>query len=157
MVMAAQFESLIQPLLVMGAVPYAGVGVLLLLGSGAATLNLYSFLGIVVLIGVVVNNAIVLVDTLGRLRRESGLSVREAVITGATMRLRPILMTSLTTMLGLLPVALSQAEGSELQGPLARVVVAGMASSTAVSLLLVPVLYDVVEGALARRRQRRAQ
>ncbi len=151
MVMAAQFESLLQPLLVMGAVPYAGVGVLVLFGLGGATLNLYSFLGIVVLIGIGVNNAIVLVDTIGRMRREEALSVREAVIAGAGRRLRPILMTSLTTMLGLLPVALSQAEGSELQGPLARVVVAGLLTSTAVSLLWVPVLYDLVEGWRERR------
>lgn len=154
MVMAAQFESLLLPLLVMGAVPFAGVGVLVLFGAHLSTLNLYSFMGMIVLVGIAVNNAIVLVDYARQLRLEQGLSARAAIEEASRRRLRPILMTTTTTLLGLLPVALSQAEGAELQGPLARVVVSGLFTSTVVTLVLVPVLYALVEGALERRAQR---
>jgi len=128
------------------------VGVLILFGTRLATLNLYSFMGMIVLVGIVVNNAIVLVDYAGQLRRDEGLRVEEALVVATRRRLRPILMTTMTTLLGLLPVALSQAEGSELQGPLARVVVSGLLTSSLVTLILVPVLYSLVEGALERRR-----
>lgn len=151
MVMAAQFESLVQPLLVMGAVPFAGVGVLLLFGAHLSTLNLYSFMGMIVLVGIAVNNAIVLVDYARQLRTDEGLDVPTALRVACARRLRPILMTTTTTLLGLLPVAISQAEGAELQGPLARVVVSGLLTSTIVTLVLVPVLYLLVEGWRERR------
>jgi HAE1 family hydrophobic/amphiphilic exporter-1 len=146
MVMAAQFESLVQPLIVMGAVPFAGVGVLILFGLDLSTLNIYSFMGMIVLVGIAVNNAIVLVDYMRQLREEEGMTVARAVRLACARRLRPILMTTATTMLGLLPVALSQAAGAELQGPLARVVVSGLLTGTLVTLVLVPVLYVLVEG-----------
>jgi len=155
MVMAAQFESLIAPVLVMCSVPFAGIGALLLFAAHWSTLNVYSFMGIIVLIGIVVNNAIVLVDYVGQLRAE-GTAPRTAVELAARRRLRPILMTTLTTLLGLMPVALSQAEGSELQGPLARVVVSGLTTSTVVTLFLIPVLLSTVESWRARRAQKRA-
>ncbi len=146
MVMAAQFESLRHPLVIMGAVPFAGVGAILALLLTGTTLNVYSYLGLIVLAGIVVNNAIVMVDLVNRLRREEGLGRREALMTGAQRRLRPILMTTLTTVLALLPVAIGTGHGGELQAPLARVVVGGLLVSTAVSLLLVPVLYQALGG-----------
>ncbi|MFZ9889052.1 MAG: efflux RND transporter permease subunit, partial [Myxococcota bacterium] len=151
MVMAAQFESLIQPLLVMGAVPFAATGVLVLFGMKLSTLNLYSFMGLIVLVGIAVNNAIVLVDYTRQLRVDEGRGVREAIALACQRRLRPILMTTITTLLGLMPVALSQADGAELQGPLARVVVAGLFTSTLVTLVIVPVLYLLVEGVKEHR------
>ena len=156
MVMAAQFESLLQPLWVMGSVPFAAVGVLIMLGLGGSTLNLYSFMGMIVLIGIAVNNAIVLVDYTRQLRRDLGLPVREALRLACQRRLRPILMTTATTLLGLLPVALSSAEGAELQGPLARVVVSGLFFSTIVTLVLIPVIYAWVEGFREARGAREA-
>lgn len=152
MVMAAQFESLLQPLWVMGSVPFAAVGVLILFGLGGTTLNLYSFMGMIVLIGISVNNAIVLVDYTHQLRSQEGFAVREALRLACQRRLRPILMTTATTLLGLLPVALSSAEGAELQGPLARVVVSGLFFSTVVSLVLIPVIYGWVEGYREQRK-----
>lgn len=143
MVMAAQFESLVLPLIVMGAVPFAGVGALILFGLHGTTLNLYSFMGLIVLVGIAVNNAIVLVDTANQMVQE-GMHPTEAIREACLRRLRPIFMTTATTLLGLLPVALSQADGAELQGPLARVVVCGLLSSTAVTLLLIPILYTLV-------------
>ena len=143
MVMAAQFESLLLPLLVMGAVPFAGVGALILFGLHGTTLNLYSFMGLIVLVGIAVNNAIVLVDTANQIYK-SGVPARAAMQEACGRRLRPILMTTATTLLGLLPVALSQADGAELQGPLARVVVCGLLSSTMVTLILIPILYTLV-------------
>jgi HAE1 family hydrophobic/amphiphilic exporter-1 len=154
MVMAAQFESIVAPALVMFSVPFGGIGVMLLFGAHLSTLNVYSFMGIIVLIGIVVNNAIVLVDYAGQLRAE-GAAVRTAVELAARRRIRPILMTTITTLLGLLPVALSQKEGAELQGPLARVVVAGITTSTVVTLFLIPVLYASVESWRARRRAKK--
>ena len=108
-------------------------------------------MGIIVLVGIAVNNAIVLVDYAGQLRR-AGKSAKDAMSTAAERRLRPILMTTCTTLLGLLPVAISSADGAELQGPLARVVVAGLVTSTTGVLFLVPVLYILVEGLIARVR-----
>jgi HAE1 family hydrophobic/amphiphilic exporter-1 len=93
-----------------------------------------------------VNNAIILIDYMNQLRREHGLSVAEAVITGGSRRLRPVLMTTVTTVLGLIPMALGIGEGSELQVPMARVVIGGLISSTLITLVLVPVIYAILEG-----------
>lgn len=155
MVMAGQFESFLQPLVVMASVPFAGVGVVMTLVMTSTTLNLYSFMGIIVLIGVVVNNAIVLVDYANLLRSEQGMGVREAVVESARRRLRPILMTTLTTILALMPTALASGSNADTQTPLARVVVGGMTVSTLVTLLVVPVLYATVEELLLWIRRRR--
>jgi len=159
MVMAGQFESLIQPLIILVSVPFAGIGVILTLLWTETTFNLNSFLGVIVLVGVVVNNAIVLVDYINMMRRE-GTELREAVLESARRRLRPILMTTATTVLALLPVAIGSGTGGETQAPLARVVVGGMLSSTLISLLIVPILYywvaragEWVRTTLRRRRQ----
>ncbi len=143
--MAVQFESARDPLIVMLAVPFAFIGVIAVLILTGTTLNLYSALGVIVLIGIVVNNAIVLVDVTNQLRREGGLALRAAIIEGGRRRLRPILMTTATTVCGLMPLALGIGEGSEMQAPLARVVVGGLLTSTLVTLLLVPSAYLITE------------
>jgi HAE1 family hydrophobic/amphiphilic exporter-1 len=140
----------------MASVPFAGVGVIATLVVTNTTLNLYSFMGIIVLIGVVVNNAIVLVDYANMLRNEHGMNVREAVVESARRRLRPILMTTLTTILALMPTAIASGSNAETQTPLARVVVGGMTVSTVVTLLVVPVLYTTVEELLLWIQRRRA-
>jgi HAE1 family hydrophobic/amphiphilic exporter-1 len=149
-VMAIQFESLLHPLIIMTSVPLSLIGVVVALLLTGTTFNMNSFLGTIVLVGIVVNNAIVLVDYVNLLRREEHKSLKVALIEGGRRRLRPILMTSLTTALGLLPIAIGIGEGSEIQAPLARVVIGGLASSTLLTLFFVPCLYLLVE---TRRRQ----
>ncbi len=151
MVMAAQFESFHQPLLIMASMPFAAIGVIALLVATGTTFNIQSFMGCIVLAGIVVNNAIVLIDYINMLRREQGLEIREAVEVSARRRLRPILMTTATTILALLPVAIGFAEGGETQSPLARAVIGGLLTSSLISLILIPVLYDRVEQFIERR------
>jgi HAE1 family hydrophobic/amphiphilic exporter-1 len=107
--------------------------------------------------GIVVNNAIILVDYTNLLRRRDGLGLREALVTACSRRLRPVLMTSLTTILGLLPLALGLGEGAEVQASLARTVIGGLMSSTFITLLFVPVVYQAFEGRAERRRAKRLQ
>ncbi len=140
MVLACQYESLRDPLVVMFSVPLAAIGVLVTLFLTGTTLNLQSYIGCIMLGGIVVNNAILLVDQAGRLVAE-GLAARAAVVEAGRRRLRPILMTTLTTLLGLLPLALGIGEGADAQAPLARAVVGGLTSSTLITLLLIPVIY----------------
>jgi HAE1 family hydrophobic/amphiphilic exporter-1 len=142
MVLACQYESLRDPLVVMVSVPFAAVGVLLILFLTGTTLNLQSYIGCIMLGGIVVNNAILLVDQAGRLGRE-GMGVREAVAEAGRRRLRPILMTSLTTILALMPLALGIGEGADAQAPLARAVVGGLAGSTLITLALIPAVYSL--------------
>ena len=140
MVMAAQFESLIDPFIVMFSVPFAFTGVAFGLFFSNVHLGVLSFLGLVMLVGIVVNNAIVLVDYINILRRK-GLSMYEAITVGGTNRLRPVLMTTITTLFGMLPLALSQGEGSELWRPLGVSMLGGLTLSTFITLVLIPVLY----------------
>lgn len=156
MVMAAQFERFVDPLIVMFSVPLAIVGVLPTMVLTGTTLNLQSFMGIVMLIGIVVNNAIVLVDYINLLRREQGMAVREAVVEAGRLRLRPILMTTSTTVLGLLPLAIGAGAGAELQAALARVVIGGLMASTLITLVLIPVVYFTTANAGERLRAFRA-
>jgi HAE1 family hydrophobic/amphiphilic exporter-1 len=142
MVLACQYESLRDPLVVMFSVPLAAVGVLVTLFMTATTLNVQSYIGCIMLGGIVVNNAILLVDQSGRLVRK-GMHSRDALIEAGRRRLRPILMTTLTTILGLLPLALGIGEGSDAQAPLARAVVGGLATSTLITLVLIPVVYSL--------------
>ncbi|MCB1849829.1 MAG: efflux RND transporter permease subunit [Gammaproteobacteria bacterium] len=142
MVLAAQYESLRDPLIVMLSVPLAAIGVILTLFLTNTTLNLQSAIGCIMLGGIVVNNAILLVDQAGQLRH-SGLSTHDALVEAGRRRLRPILMTTLTTILGLLPLALGIGEGADAQAPLARVVIGGLTASTLITLLLVPVVYTL--------------
>ncbi|MFW6054602.1 MAG: efflux RND transporter permease subunit [Thermodesulfobacteriota bacterium] len=142
MVLACQYESFINPMVVMFSVPLAAVGVLLTLFLTETTLNVQSYIGCIMLGGIVVNNAILLVDQAGRLSRE-GMTVHDAVAEAGRRRLRPILMTTLTTILGLLPLAFGLGEGSEAQAPLARAVVGGLAGSTLITLVLIPAVYSL--------------
>ena len=144
-VMGVQFESLRHPLVVMAALPFGFAGVVLTLVITGTTLNMNSFLGAIVLVGIAVNNAIVLVDYTNMLRREQGLPLEQAVLEAGRRRLRPILMTTLTTALAMLPLAIDFGEGSEIQAPLARVVVGGLIVSSAVTIFLVPALYHLME------------
>lgn len=145
MVMACLYESLRDPFVVMFSVPLAIIGVVLLLFLTRTTFNIQSYIGCIMLGGIVVNNAILLVDHTNQLKRE-GLSLRQAIEEAGRHRLRPILMTSLTTILGLLPLAMGIGEGSEAQAPLARAVIGGLMSSTLITLLFVPVVYSLFEG-----------
>jgi len=152
MVMAGQFERFLDPLIVMFSVPVALVGVVPTLLLTGTTLNVQSIMGMVMLIGIVVNNAIVLVDYLNLKRRDEGLPVREAAIEAARLRLRPILMTTLTTVLGLLPLALGLGVGANLQAALARVVIGGLVASTLITLVLIPTVYVGANQGLERVR-----
>ena len=141
MVMAAQFERFIDPLIVMFSVPLAIVGVVPILMLTGTTLNMQSLMGIVMLAGIVVNNAIVLVDYINLLIREEGMKTYDAVVTAGRLRLRPILMTTLTTVLGLLPMSMGWGTGGQIQASLARVVIGGLTASTLITLVLIPVIY----------------
>jgi HAE1 family hydrophobic/amphiphilic exporter-1 len=154
-VMAVQFERLLEPLLIMGSVPFALSGALLTLFLTGTTLNIQSLIGLIVLTGVIVNNAILLITFILQ-RREEGLALRDAAVEGATLRLRPVLMTTATTVMGLLPTAIGIGEGAELQVPLARAVLGGLMLGTLVTLVFIPTLYVSVEGFRVRRRVPRA-
>ena len=145
MILASQFESLLQPLIIMVTLPLAVIGVILGLLIGKATFNVISFVGAIMLSGIVVNNAIVLIDCINQLRAQ-GMERSQAVIKAGEIRLRPILMTTLTTVLGMMPLAFSTGEGSELAKPIAFTVIGGLVTSTLLTLLVVPVVYTFVDG-----------
>lgn len=152
MVMAAQFERFLDPLIVMVTVPLALVGVVPTLLLTGTSLNVQSLMGIVMLIGIVVNNAIVLVDYINLQRREEGLDVTEAVLESARRRLRPILMTTFTTLLGLLPLSIGSGAGGEIQASLARAVLGGLAVSTLITLVVIPAAYTAAYDGLKKLR-----
>jgi len=143
-VMASQFESLLHPLIIMFTVPLALIGVVLVLWLAKIPLSIIVFIGMIMLAGIVVNNAIVLVDFINTLRA-SGVELHEAVRQAGAARLRPILMTTLTTVLGLLPMALGLGEGAEIRAPMAITVIVGLASSTVLTLVVIPTIYVMVE------------
>jgi len=157
MLMAAQFERFFDPLIVMLAVPMALIGVVPTLLLTGTTLNIQSVMGLVMLIGIVVNNAIVLVDAINLLRRERQMGAADAIIEAGRLRLRPILITTATTVLGLVPLALGLGVGGEIQASLARVVIGGLLASTLVTLILIPVTYSTVANwvALSRASKRK--
>ncbi|MBI1356136.1 MAG: MMPL family transporter [Acidobacteria bacterium] len=155
MVMASQFESLRDPFIILFSIPLAAVGVTTILVLTDTTFNMQAFLGVIVLVGIVVNNAIVLIDYTNLLIRDHGMPLREAVMTAGKRRLRPILMTTSTTVLGLLPMSLGIGEGSELQAPMARVVIGGLTTSTLITLVFIPVVFYTLEQRAERSRQRR--
>ena len=143
LVMASQFESLVQPFIIMFAIPFAAIGVAIALFITNQVLNVVVLIGFIVLAGIVVNNAIVLLDLTNQFRIQ-GRKKFDAIRQACSIRLRPILMTTSTTVLGLLPMALSLGEGSELRIPLAITIIGGLVTSTLLTLVLVPVLYTVV-------------
>jgi len=149
MVMASQFESLIHPFVVMFSVPFAFTGVIWATILRGYTVSVVTFIGLLLLVGIVVNNAIVLVDYTNILRAR-GLAIADAVRQAGKTRLRPVLMTALTTVFALLPMAFRKGEGAEVWNPLGTVVIAGLLASTLITLVLVPVMYSVLE----RERER---
>jgi len=149
MVMASQFESLLDPFIVMFSIPFAFVGVVWAFVISSTTLSMTSFLGVIMLMGIVVNNAIVLIDYTNILRKR-GLTVEEAVTTSGKRRLRPVLMTAFTTIFGMLPLAVMQYTGSEVWRPLGVAMIGGLLVSTLVTLVLVPTLYTIFEGRLRK-------
>ncbi|NBC01908.1 MAG: MMPL family transporter [Bacteroidetes bacterium] len=157
MVMAGQFERFLDPLIVMFSVPLALVGVVPMLYLTGTTFNIQSFMGLIMLIGIVVNNAIVLIDYINLMRRERGMALVEAVVEAGRLRLRPILMTTVTTILALFPLAMGWGAGGEIQAPLARTVIGGLAASTLITLLLIPVIYISAHRAKAWVGQRIAR
>ena len=145
MVMACQFESIRDPFVVMFSVPLAVIGVFCILFLTNTTINMQSLLGCIVLAGIVVNNAIILVDCTNLLRRRDEMEVRDALEEAGRRRLRPILMTAVTTIIGLIPLSLGWGDGGEAQAPMARTVVGGLTSSTFITLLVIPVIYSLME------------
>lgn len=143
MVMAGEFEDFVDPFIIMFSVPFAFVGVIWAFVVTATALNLMSFIGVIMLMGIVVKNAILLVDYTKQLR-ERGVSLNEAVVKGGRTRLRPVLMTSLTTIFGMVPLALSRGEGSEVWNALGITVIGGLLVSGLVTLILVPLVYSLV-------------
>ena len=152
-VMASQYESLRDPFIIMFSIPVAGLGVVGSLLLTGTSFSMQAYIGVIMLAGIVVSNAILLVDYINTLRRRDGIPLREAVELGGSRRLRPILMTSIATMLGLVPMAIGLGEGGELQAPLARVVIGGLLVSTMVTLVLVPAVYTLFEEGLAGLRK----
>ncbi|MCL4181392.1 MAG: efflux RND transporter permease subunit [Verrucomicrobia bacterium] len=144
-IMASQFESLVQPLIIMTTIPLAFFGSVVGLSLLGYSISIVVFLGLIMLAGIVVNNAIVLVDYANTLRGR-GLGLREAIITAGGVRLRPILMTTSTTVLGLLPMAMGLGDGAEIRTPMAVTVICGLFTSTALTLVVIPSLYYTVEG-----------
>lgn len=150
-VMASQFESLRDPFIIMFTLPFALIGVLWTLFITRTPLSVISLLGVLILVGIVVNNGIVYVDYTNQLRRKYGYNLMEAVKEAGRVRLRPILMTSLTTIFGMLPLAFQIGEGSELWSPLGRAIVGGMLFSTFLPLVFIPVVYTIFELRTERR------
>ncbi len=144
MIMASQFKSLLDPFIIMFSVPMGLIGVVWMLFLTNTTLSIESFMGVIMMIGIVVSNGILLVDYTNRLRGE-GIELHDAVVRAGRTRLRPILMTSLATILGLIPMAIGIGTGSETNMPLARAVIGGLLVSTFLTLLLIPTLYTVFE------------
>lgn len=153
MVMAAQFESLLDPLVIMFSVPFALTGVFLTFLVTGTRLSIPAFTGLIVLVGVVVNNAIVLIDYINQLRDE-GMERNEAIRAAGERRLRPVLMTAFTTIMGMLPLALTTKEGAFIWAPMGQAVVGGLLVSTLITLIVIPVVYSLLE--FARRRHKRA-
>jgi HAE1 family hydrophobic/amphiphilic exporter-1 len=144
LVMASQFESLIHPFVILFTIPLALVGAVLALFVTGTTINIVALIGVIMLAGIVVNNAIVLVDLINQLRMQ-GMERFDAIMEAGRARLRPILMTSLTTALGLLPMALGFGEGSEVRAPMAITVIGGLLASTLLTLVVIPVVYSLLD------------
>ncbi len=144
MVMASQFESLLHPFTILLTIPVALVGAIILFWLTGTTINIMGVIGIVMLSGIAVNNAIILVDRINQLRA-TGMSLTDSIVEAGQQRIRPIIMTSLTTILALLPMAFSFGDGGSLRSPMAIAVIGGLITSTALSLILIPCVYDVFE------------
>lgn len=162
LILASQFASLLQPIAIMAALPFSLIGVLLALLTTHTTLNIFSVIGFIMLMGLVTKNAILLVDRANQRQRE-GLSRAAALLDAGQVRLRPILMTTAAMVFGMLPLAIGIGEGSEQQAPMGRAIIGGVLTSTLLSLVVVPVIYSyldrwetLVKAWFARGAQRRA-
>ncbi len=144
MVMAAQFESFMHPFIIMFTMPLAAVGVILALFLTHKTVSLPALMGVIILAGIVVNNAIVFIDYTNRLRKK-GMEIYEALVLAGKTRLRPILITAFTTIFGMLPMAISRSEGSEMRSPMAIVVMSGLLISTLLTLIVIPLIYTIFD------------
>ncbi len=156
LVMAGQFESFRDPFVILFSIPTALIGIVLMLILTDTPFSINAYIGCIILTGIVVNNAIVLIDYTNRLRREKGLELFEAIKAAGTRRLRPILMSASTTSLGLLPLAFGLGDGGEAQAPMARVVIGGLIASTLITLLLIPVIYSIAEDRSKGRKTAKA-
>lgn len=143
MVMASQFESFKDPFIILFAIPFTLVGVVLAFFATGTSLNVVTFIGLIMLVGIVVNNGIILVDYTNMLRKRN-YNLRDAVMEAGRSRLRPVLMTSLTTILGMLPMALSSGMGKEMYSPLGITIIGGLLISTLVTLIIVPTMYTAI-------------
>ncbi|MBN2725870.1 efflux RND transporter permease subunit [Candidatus Mcinerneyibacteriota bacterium] len=152
MILGVQFESFFQPFVIILAVPLAFIGVFVLMLITNTSLNIMSLMGMVVLVGIVVNDSIVKIDIINRLRKEEGYDLLNAVKTGGKLRFRPILMTSMTTILGLIPLAIGIGEGSELTRPLAVTIIGGLTTSTILTLIIIPVIYTAMVTRLEKHK-----
>jgi HAE1 family hydrophobic/amphiphilic exporter-1 len=153
-VMASQFESLTYPFIIMFSVPFGISGVVIALAVTGSTLNMMSFVGLIMLVGIVVKNGIVMVDYIN-LNRERGLGIILAVVKGGKSRLRPVLMTTLTTILGMVPMALSTSQGSEMWKSMAITVIGGLTVSTVLTLVIIPTIYAIFAGNGVKRSRRK--
>ncbi len=153
-VMASQFESLTYPFIIMFSVPFGISGVVLALALTGSTLNMMSFVGLIMLVGIVVKNGIVMVDYIN-LNRERGMGIIHAVVTGGKSRLRPVLMTTLTTILGMVPMAISNSQGSEMWKSMAITVIGGLTVSTILTLVIVPTIYAIFAGNGVKRTRKK--
>jgi HAE1 family hydrophobic/amphiphilic exporter-1 len=144
MVLAAQFESIIQPFVIMLTIPLAGVGTVLTFIILGKSLNMMAYIGIIMLGGIAVNNAIILIDRINQLR-EGGMEKKNAIVLAGSQRIRPILMTSLTTILALIPLTVGIGESASLRSPMALAVIGGLVSSTLLTLVVIPCVYWVFD------------
>jgi len=150
MILAAQFESFLDPLIISAVLPVGVAGSLVTLEVAGQTLNIISLIGIIALLGIAVNDAIVKVDTIRRIRKEEGLPGREAIYAASNLRLRPILMTTLTTVLAMVPMAMGLGTGEQMQRPLAITIIGGLTLATLLTLFLTPVVYELIHSRIDR-------
>jgi HAE1 family hydrophobic/amphiphilic exporter-1 len=144
LVMASQFESLLHPFVILFSIPLAMVGAVLALWLSGSPVSVVVFIGLILLVGIVVKNAIVLIDKVNQLREE-GVAKREAICQGAQSRLRPIIMTTLTTLFGFAPLAFFGGDGAEVRAPMALTVIGGLLVSTLLTLVVIPIVYDLMD------------
>ena len=150
LVMAAQFESFIDPFVILFSIPFGISGVLLGLLIMGKSLSMPAFLGMIILVGIVVNNAIVLIDYMKQIKERDSLSTHDALVIAGGKRLRPILMTAMTTIFGMVPMMLMNGEGAAMFSPMGTAVVFGLTVSTLITLILVPSVYAVVDSILVK-------
>ena len=156
MVMAAQFENFVHPFIILFTIPLSMIGVVLSLVISGEPLSVVGCIGILMLGGIIVNNAIVLIDFINTSKKENPeANLREHIMNAGLTRLRPILMTSLTSILGFLPMAVSTASGSEMMKPLATVLLGGLTVGTALTLYFIPAVYAVIETRLEKKRTKK--